>query len=379
LGLSTVYFLGKKLFSPRDVASVSLGFGVVGGVLAFAVVSLLLVSVDVPGLSPVPFAALVLALAAVPFLNLSEYYFYFLIGSDRIREFNILSAGRNTLQLLLVILLTVTVGLGLSGAVGSWLVSFAAVTLAAALLVRRLAPLGFSLERGILRSSVSFGLKGYLSRIASFLYYRIDMFILSYLLGATAVGHYAIAVLLAELLWNIPSSLAPGVMYRSASDDSQSRDRVTAAACRHTLMMCAAGSLAIGVFGKVLIEVAFGSEYVASVRPLIVLLPGTVLLSIGSVLANDFVGRGKQLMNSFAALVTLAINVPLNFVLIPRWGVSGAAAASAFSYSVGAVVMLVEFLRVTGLKPSAVLVPRRADLQAYVGLIRSLLGRRQSS
>ncbi len=377
LGLSAVYFLGKRIFSPGEIASVSLGFGAVGGVAAFAAASFVLLFFRIPGLSHVPFRALILALVAVPFLNLSEYYFYFLIGSDRIKQFNIVTAARNALQLLLVVLVLVAVGLTLFGAVGSWVASFAAVAAAAMVFVRRIAPFGFSLRGALVRASVSFGLKGYLSRVASFLYYRIDMFILSYFMGAGAVGHYAIAVLLAELLWNVPSSLAPGVMYKSASEDSQDRDRLTAAACRHTVLICLLAGLGIVVLGKSFIRVAFGVEYLPSVTPLILLLPGTAVLSVGSVLANDFVGRGKQLMNSFAAVVTLLINVPLNFILIPRWGVAGAAVASSVSYSIGVIVMLVEFTRITGIGPAGVLLPRPRDLSAYVRLLSGILRGRQ--
>jgi O-antigen/teichoic acid export membrane protein len=370
LGLSSVYFLGKKVFPPGDIASASLVFAVTIGSIGSVVASLAVGLFGVPGLTHVPAAVLILAFASIPFYNLSDYYFYFLIGSDRIKHFNILSAARNALQLLLAVLLIVVAGLRVSGAILSWVGSFAGIALISYVLVNRLAPVRFALKAGVLGASVSFGVKGYLSRIASFLYYRIDMFILSYFMGAKAVGQYAIAVLIAELLWNIPSSLAPAVMFKSASEDSQARDLLTASACRHTLLICVSAAGCIALLGRPVVELAFGSEYLPSVTPLLVLLPGTAFLSLGGVLANDFVGRGKQLMNSFAAIVTLLINVPLNFLLIPVWGISGASAASTFSYCVGTAVMLVEFLRITGMKPAEVLVPRATDLDAYLKLAK---------
>jgi O-antigen/teichoic acid export membrane protein len=370
LGLSSVYFLGKKTFPPSEIASASFSFAATIGLIGFVVASLIVGFFRVPGLTHVQVGALILAFASIPFYNLSDYYFYFLIGSDRIKHFNILSAARNALQLLLAVLLILVGGLRLSGAILSWVGSFAGIALLSYLVVNRLAPVRFALKREILSASVSFGVKGYLSRIASFLYYRIDMFILSYFMGAQAVGQYAIAVLFAELLWNIPSSLAPAVMFKSASEDSQARDVLTASACRHTLLICVSAAACIALLGRPVVKLAFGSDYLPSVTPLLVLLPGTAFLSLGGVLANDFVGRGKQLMNSFAAIVTLLINVPLNFLLIPVWGISGASAASTFSYCAGTVVMLVEFLRITGMKPAEVLLPRATDLDAYLNLVK---------
>jgi O-antigen/teichoic acid export membrane protein len=124
------------------------------------------------------------------------------------------------------------------------------------------------------------------------------------------------------------------------------------------------------------IRLAFGPAYLAAVRPLVILLPGTALLSIGSVLANDFVGRGKQVMNSFAALVTLVVNVALSLAFVPVWGTAGAAAAAAVSYATGTAVMVAEFLSITGMKPREVLVPRGQDLRAYTQLAAGLLRRR---
>lgn len=369
LGLSAVYFLGKKIFSPSQIASVSLGFAAVMGSAGFVVACLIVNLFKVPGLTHVPVGALMMAFVSIPLYNLSDYYFYFLIGSDRIKHFNILSAGRNALQLLLAVLLILVVGLRLNGAILSWVGSFAGTAAVSYFIVTRIAPARFALEPGVLRASVSFGIKGYLSRIASFLYYRIDMFILSYFMGAAAVGQYAIAVLIAELLWNVPSSLAPAVMFKSASEDSRARDLLTASACRHTLLICVIAAGCVALLGRSIVKLAFGSEYLTSVTPLIVLLPGTAFLSLGGVLANDFVGRGKQLTNSFAAMMTLLINVPLNFLLIPVWGISGASAASTFAYCAGTVVMLVEFLRITRMKPADVLIPKVSDLKAYVNLI----------
>jgi len=372
LGLSSVYFLGKKSFPPEEIASASLGFAITAGCIGLAAGSLAVALFKVPGLIRVPIAALILTFTSIPFYNLSDYYFYFLIGSDRIKHFNVISATRNALQLLFAVLLIVFAGFRLNGAVLSWVASFAGAAAIAYAMVRKLTQVRFSLESRILKASVTFGLKGYLSRIASFLYYRIDMFILSYFMGAYAVGQYAIAVMIAELLWNVPSSLAPAVMFKSASEDSEARDVLTAAACRHTLLMCIAAAGCIAIFCRPVVRLAFGSQYLPSVVPLLVLLPGTAFLSLGGVLANDFVGRGKQLMNSFAAMVTLAINVPLNFLLIPAWGISGASAASTFSYCAGTLVMLAEFLRITKMKPADVLLPRTSDLRAYLKLVRGL-------
>ena len=70
---------------------------------------------------------------------------------------------------------------------------------------------------------------------------------------------------------------------------------------------------------------------------------------------------------------SVACNIALNLVLIPRYGIDGAAWASTASYSVLFATTLVIYRRVAGVPVRAVLVPIRADGPAYLGLARRAL------
>ena len=69
---------------------------------------------------------------------------------------------------------------------------------------------------------------------------------------------------------------------------------------------------------------AFGPAMV----PLLVLLPGVVALSGANVVGSYLRGIGRPGMPSLVSLVALAVNIVANLVLIPRFGIVGAAAAS---------------------------------------------------
>ena len=102
------------------------------------------------------------------------------------------------------------------------------------------------------------------------------------------------------------------------------------------------------------------------------MLPGIVMISLYVILTRNFTSRNRQEINITAAGAALGINVALNLVLIPRWGIVGAAISTAVSYSTAALILLVVFVRESGTGIARTLLIGRADLHGYRQLARSL-------
>jgi Na+-driven multidrug efflux pump len=85
--------------------------------------------------------------------------------------------------------------------------------------------------------------------------------------------------------------------------------------------------------------------------------------------------RGYPRVILLAGLVALLVNIGLNILLIPRMGVSGAALASAVSYTLNALVVLTAFLRISGLRAAVVLVPRGSDFRLLRDSLRMAIRR----
>jgi len=122
----------------------------------------------------------------------------------------------------------------------------------------------------------------------------------------------------------------------------------------------------LGLFSYPLIIILFGSSYEGSVPALRLLLPGVVLLAVCKVLASDLGGRGLLVYNSLASLAGLLATILLDLVLIPRWGIYGAAVASSISYTLSTAVTLIVYTRVSRHSTRDVLVPRREDWARFV-------------
>jgi Na+-driven multidrug efflux pump len=73
------------------------------------------------------------------------------------------------------------------------------------------------------------------------------------------------------------------------------------------------------------------------------LLPGIVLISGTRVLANDISARGRPELNMYTAWLILIINIVANLLLIPHFGIEGAAIASTIAYTANSFAKLVQY------------------------------------
>lgn len=83
-------------------------------------------------------------------------------------------------------------------------------------------------------------------------------------------------------------------------------------------------------------------------------------------LTRNFASRNRQQVSILASSVALVINVSLSVILIPRWGVEGAAVTSTVGYTLAGVVLLAFFLHDSKLAWREVLLPKRNDLVGHL-------------
>ena len=78
------------------------------------------------------------------------------------------------------------------------------------------------------------------------------------------------------------------------------------------------------------------------------------------------------------ATSALILNVVMNFILIPVWGIVGAAAASLISYTFGAVLAITFSSRLSGAAPLSFVIPTRQDFANVVSMTTTILGQVRS-
>ena len=373
LGPATVYYVAQEKYPLKNVFGsntlMSLLLGVIG-ILA----GLLLAAIFPTEIFPeVPRTTLYLALTLVPLnLFLGQVGTQILLGSRRIKDINTAAILSSLSFLVLLFIAIVSLGAGVQGAVWANVMSSALMCVLLFIWIRRIVG-GISLKiaRDYLRDALDYGLKTYLGNVIGFLNYRIELFILGFLMPAAALGFYSVAVGLAERLWIVSQSASMLIFpVISAEKDEQKRNEFTPIISRNVLLITLIGAIVLFFLSPWLIVLLYSQSYLPTVQLFRILLPGIVFLSASRVLANDIAGRGKPLLNTYVGGFGLVVQVILNLVLISKIGVAGSAWATSISYTLIFMVRVVVYSRVSGNTYAKIILPQKTDLVLYQRLVR---------
>ncbi len=369
IGLANTYYAGKRREQAGDMASNSLILGLVSGTVSILLFAVLLSGFGQTLFKGVEPSYLQLAVCAVPFLLINGYLLSLLRGMDRIREWNLFNVLRGGLWAIVAGAALLVFHAGLVGVVlGNFLVTVI-VTLGVLLTVHKEARPRLRLNLTVLRDQLNFGLKGYLASLFQFMNYRLDVFLVNYFVGTAQTGFYVVAVSTAELVWYISRSAETVFFPRVTKASREGANWLTPRVCSTVLMLSAAAALGLLLLAKPIVVLVFGEAYLPSVLPLVLLLPGVLVFAPSGVLTNYIVGaHGLPIVATCKTLVSLLVTILLDLLLIPRYGIAGAAIATTCSYTTNALITLIVFLRLSNTQLRD-LFAKPSDVQAMMQVV----------
>src|SRR2546428_2368832 len=318
------------------------------------------------------------SLGLIPFVLLQFCLLGIAQAQERFREYNLRQIVPNVLSLIGLTVTLVLLHMGLVGAVIVQVTVQVFMTLWMTWRVHRESPLHFAWKGELARGMLGFGSKSYVQTLAATLHFRVDQFLCAYFLTPADVALYAIAVNFVNLLLRIPEATGTVMFPRIAGFSDRDAHAATTRVCRHTLLVLGLGVIAFAIAGPIAIPLLYGHRYDGAVRPLLILLPGLLMMAPYQLLTRTFTSRGRQEVNILAACLALALNVGLNLILIPRYGIAGAALANGLSYATAAVTLLTAFVRASGHSVGETLVVRREEISEMARAARRLAARLQS-
>lgn len=309
-----------------------------------------------------------LGLLLLPPTLLGEFGRSLLVARRDLRSVALTQTVTAIAQLVLAILLVLLLDYGPRGAVsaaviGGW-IGFGATLW----IVRSVGSFRPRLDRDVLRPLLGLGLRGHAGNVVQTFNYRLDVLLLQGLLGQAAVGLYNVGTLLAEVIWYLPNAVSSALLpHVAATHDRDQTPRVA----RWTLLLTAVGSLGLLVIAWPALA-WFRPQYLPAIAPMAVLLPGVVALGVHKVLASDLSGRGMPQYPSITSAIALVITIVANLLLIPIFGIVGAALASTLAYGTQTLLLLAIYTRQTGSRPRDLLLPRPADVRAIAQQLRKI-------
>lgn len=231
------------------------------------------------------------------------------------------------------------------------LVADALMTAVGATLVARRAPHASpdtAATRDFLRAAVRLGMRAYPVLFLTYLVIRFDVLLLRGLRGAAETGIYSIAAQFIDLGLILPATIAALIIPEIVKTPGSAG--IVAGRARRVLLYAAGLSLVVLIFGSPAIRLIFGEPYRGAYVPLLLLLPGFIALSVQNVIMQHFNAQGYPLFVAGFWAMAAAVNVGLNLMLIPRFGMYAAAATSSVSYVFVCGLALARFRKETRIR-----------------------------
>jgi O-antigen/teichoic acid export membrane protein len=204
-------------------------------------------------------------------------------------------------------------------------------------------PLNLSFIRGLIKSAFPFAALSVLTMI----HYKVDYFMISKLIGNEALGLFAAPykifenIALLGIAFN--TALYPTISALFGESKEKLR-RVYEKLQKYFIIFSLLLTIIIFFFAEEIILLLYGDQYYESINVLLILSFGFSLLFF-SIPMRLIINNSNLIMKVVPySLVTTVMNIILNFIIIPRYGIIGAAVVSLFAGGID-VLIRVYFIR----------------------------------
>lgn len=258
-------------------------------------------------------------------------------------------------------------------AITAWVVSttfIAAIAFIAMLLHARRLEVGNPVD---LRAYMWMALKVGATGLVTLLNYRADLYIVAVLLPPIDLGLYSVATSAPQSLL-LPTQVAALVTSPHIGGlERHAAARLAARCVRNNLLTAVVICVALFAVAPLVIRLIYGPAFLPLVPSLRILLVGVVALAIGSPISTYYTLKlARPEISLVLSGASAALCIAGSLVLVPHFGIAGAAVASTVAYIVGQGLALLYFARGTGIAPQAMLVPTQDDFRLYWSLMRQL-------
>ena len=189
--------------------------------------------------------------------------------------------------------------------------------------------------------------------------YNIDIILVQYFLGSEQTAFYRASLLIAEFLWFVPNALQTLLLHSASELWSKNKiekiTNISSEITRYNILVSLLFLIGIVILAEPFVLIYFGNSFNKSIIPLIILLPGAFGFAVARPIFSIVQGKGELRIIILGTLMPVIINIGLNFVLIPTWGINGAAVSTSIGYGMmilvhGYIAKIVGFNPFIGLK-----------------------------
>ncbi|WP_394673359.1 flippase [Limnobacter sp.] len=181
-----------------------------------------------------------------------------------------------------------------------------------------------------------------LAMMATMLYMRTDQVMLASMLGQQAVGIYSASVRLTEIWYVLPSIVVSSVFPRILLEMRSNLDRANRATDLLLFGFAVVSLLvaaAVSIFSINIVSSLFGLDYLEAAPVLSIHIWSSLFVFSGLLSSRWLVAMSMQQFVLISTALGAIVNIGLNYLLIPLYGVAGAAWATLIAQLVSSVLI----------------------------------------
>lgn len=190
-------------------------------------------------------------------------------------------------------------------------------------------------DKKIAKGFVKFGFFISLGSVGFLVLSYADTLLLTYFTDLNQVALYNIAVPIVSLLWYFSRSISI-VIYPMSSELWAKKHKDFSKGIellqKYSFAIIIPVALVMFSFPDIIIRILFGESYVSAQYALQILAIGAIFYTVMNINNNILIAIGKVKQNTIYLLIGAFFNLLFNFILIPLYGIIGAAIATSSSY-----------------------------------------------
>jgi O-antigen/teichoic acid export membrane protein len=212
--------------------------------------------------------------------------------------------------------------------------------------------------RAKLKPMLAFGVKAIPGSLTDLANNRLDQLFIIPFLGFKALGFYAVAVTVNFIPFQIGTALSSSTYGQVRVEAQRGQHGVTSQLIRRGFVTTGAAAIAVAIATPTILPLLYGQRFDPSVGPTLILLPGTIAWSLTLIATQIGNGINKPQYGSIAQIAGVVVTITGLIIMVPRYGVAGAAIVSTITY-VTRLVILLTLLRKNGITGTT---PRPTDI-----------------
>lgn len=372
-GQAAIYLGGQSKYSVIALSRSLSAIGLIWGSLAAALLILGLPLYADYAFQNVSTDLVVWTVIFIPIGLMASYGTHLFVVLQDFRLYSASNLFRILLQLMLTIVFVLS-GWGIAGVVYAMLASQLFTMISVwSVFGSKIGWFTPKLQSSILIDLMSYGSRTHIPVLLAFLTLKIDQFLVNFFLDITQVGIYSVAATLAQLTNTIAAALPLVVFARVARMDEGSSYELTNRVARVTITLSILIAIVVYFTAPWIVNMAFGKSFQGAIPPLMVLLPGTVLIGLSQVLYSDFAGRGKPEVGIWIRALSLGVEIIGCIIFLPRLGIVGAAISSTIAYALSTFIYLILYIYQLDQSLYNVLIIKNDDLLILFRTARTIL------